>query len=90
MCFSSHFLACGIAALGSIVHALVTGRVYGAAGVGVYALGQSILVGISILSRQGMDNALMKYIGKNHAVPEVPTYLFWALRRALLLSVPSA
>src|SRR5699024_328847 len=84
------FMARGVAALGSLVLALVIGRVYGPAGVGVYALAQSLLLGISTLARQGMDNGLMRYIGQNHVSSAVPTYLLWALRRALLLSLLAA
>lgn len=80
------FLARGIAAVGSLALALVIGRIYGPAGMGVYALAQSLLLGIATLARQGMQNSLMRYVGQDHASPAVSVYLRWALRRALMLS----
>lgn len=80
------FLARGIAALGSLVLALVIGQIYGTTGMGVYALAESLILGVATLARQGMQNSLMRYVGQDHASPAVPVYLHWALRRALLLS----
>src|SRR5699024_2727741 len=80
------FVARGIAATGTLALALVVGQIYGPAGMGVYALAQSLLLGVATLARQGMQNSLMRYVGQDHASPAVPVYLRWALRRALLLS----
>ncbi|MDR5865936.1 lipopolysaccharide biosynthesis protein [Halomonas koreensis] len=81
------FLARGIAALGSLALVVVLGRLYGAAGVGVYALAHSLLMGAAILARFGMDNALMRYVGESPDSSHVMRYLYWACRRALVLSI---
>jgi len=80
------FIARAIAAVGSLFLVIALGRIYGPEGVGVYALAQSIILGISLLSRFGMDNALMRYVGQNPQSPHTVTYLKWALRKALFLS----
>lgn len=84
------FIARGIAAVGSVALALVIGRMYGPEGMGVYALAQSVLLGIGTLARQGMDNGLVRYVGQQHVSRNVPVYLRWALKRGLLLSVMAA
>jgi O-antigen/teichoic acid export membrane protein len=84
------FVARGIAALGALALALVIGRLYGPEGMGVYALASGLLLGVGILARHGMDNGLMRYVGRDHASPHVPRYLRWALLRALLLSLVAA
>lgn len=81
------FLARGVAALGSLVLVVVLGRLYGPAGVGVYALAHSLLMGVAILARFGMDNALMRYVGESPDSSHVMRYLYWACRKALILSV---
>ena len=52
------FIAKGIAAVGGVLLFVVLGRLYGAEGVGVFALAQSIYLGAGILARYGMDNAM--------------------------------
>lgn len=80
------FMARAVAALGTLVFAVVVGRLYGPTGVGVYALAQSLLLGAGILSRRGMDNALMRYVGQDHHSPYILTYLRWACRQSLIVS----
>lgn len=80
------FVARGIAALGALALTLVIGRLYGPGGVGVYALAQGLLLGAGTLSRIGMDNALMRYIGQDHGSPYVLQYLRWAGIRSLVIS----
>ena len=80
------FIARGIAAAGSVALALVIGRIYGPAGMGVYALAQSFLIGIATLAGQGMQNGLMRYVSQDHTSPVIAIYLVWVTRRALILS----
>ena len=84
------FVARGIAAVGGIVLFIVLGRLYGAEGVGVFALAQSIYLGAGILARYGMDNALMRYVGQDPTSSAVPVYLRWALIKSALLSTAAA
>lgn len=81
------FLARAVAALGSLVLLVVVGRYYGPAAVGVLAIAQSALVGAGMLAKGGMDNALMRYVGQSPDSKYVFTYLAWAIKPALLLSV---
>lgn len=83
-------LARGIAASGSLLLGIVLGRLYGAEGVGVFALAQSFLFGVGILARFGMDNALMRFVGMHYQAICIETYLGWALRRALGLAILAA
>ena len=84
------FIARGIAAVGGIVLFIVLGRLYGAEGVGVFALAQSIYLGAGILARYGMDNALMRYVGQDPTASAVPVYLRLALTKSALLSTVAA
>ena len=81
------FFARALAAIGSLILALVIGRIYGPGGMGVFALAQSILIGVAILARQGMQSALMRYVAQDPSSPAVSIYLRWALTRALFLSL---
>lgn len=81
------FSARALAALGALGLLLVVGRNYGPTGVGLLALSQSVLLGAGLLSKGGMDNALMRYVGQDPSVSEVLRYLGWALRRGLLMAV---
>lgn len=80
----------GVAASGSLLLGVILGRLYGAEGVGVFALFQSFLFGAGILARFGMDNALMRFVGAGHENTNVTSYLIWAVRRAFLLSIIAA
>ena len=84
------FTARAIAALGALGLMIVVGRAYGPAGVGVLALSQSFLWGAGLLSRSGMDNALMRYVGQDPTSPEVARYFSWAVKRAMLSAFPVA
>ncbi|MEC8333428.1 MAG: MATE family efflux transporter [Verrucomicrobiota bacterium] len=84
------FVARGVAAVGGIVLFIVLGRLYGADGVGVFAIAQSIYLGAGILARYGMDNALMRYVGQDPTASSVPVYLRWALIKSTFLSIASA
>lgn len=83
-------LARGIAALGTLLLGIVLGRLYGAGGVGVFALAQSVLLGAGILARYGLDNTLMRYVGRNYESRNVLIYLQWACRKASILSLVAA
>jgi O-antigen/teichoic acid export membrane protein len=84
------FVARGIAAVGGVLLFIVLGRLYGAEGVGVFALAQSIYLGAGILARYGMDNALMRYVGQDPTSSAVSVYLRWALTKSALLSTAAA
>lgn len=71
-----------LAALGAVVLGVVLGRVYGAEGVGLFAIFQSIVSGGGILARYGLNNALIKYVSPD--IHSKNTILF--LSRALLVS----
>jgi O-antigen/teichoic acid export membrane protein len=77
----------GIAAMGSLLLGVTLGRLYGAEGVGVFALAQSFLFGAGILTRFGMDNALMRYVGQDHRSPQALGYLVWAGKYALSVAL---
>ena len=82
------FFARGVAALGALGLVIIIGNLYGANGVGVFALAQSILLGAAIFSRQGMDGALIRFIGRDSKSPQVKSYLIWAGWRSLTISLP--
>ena len=84
------FVARGFAAVGGVLLFVVLGRLYGAEGVGVFALAQSIYLGAGILARYGMDNALMRYVGQDPTASVVPVYLRMALTKSALLSTVAA
>lgn len=81
------FIARAFAAFGSLVLALVIGRIYGLEGMGVYALAQSMLLGTAILARQGMDIGLVRYVGRHHSAPKIYQYLLWAIKRSVVFSL---
>ncbi|WP_353981427.1 oligosaccharide flippase family protein [Salinicola endophyticus] len=81
--FLKTLFARGIAAVGSLLLGVTLGRFYGADGVGVFALAQSILFGAGILTRFGMDNALMRYAGRDHDSVQGFYYFIWAARYAV-------
>ncbi|KZY35109.1 hypothetical protein A3754_12305 [Alcanivorax sp. HI0083] len=82
------FLAKGISAFGALSLAVIVGNLYGLRGVGVYALAQSVLLGAGILSRRGMDNALIRFVGRDFNSVKVGGYLYVASLRSLKVSVP--
>ncbi|MDH4573254.1 lipopolysaccharide biosynthesis protein [Salinicola acroporae] len=81
------FAARGIAALGTILLGVVLGRFYGAQGVGVFALAQSVIFGAGIIACYGLNGSLMRYISQDNASPYILRYLRWALVRAGWLSL---
>lgn len=81
------FAARGIAALGTIFLGIVLGRLYGAQGVGVFALAQSVIFGAGIIACYGLNGSLMRYVSQDNDSPNILCYLRWALRRAGGLSL---
>lgn len=77
----------GITAMGQLALVVLLGRLYGAEGVGVFALAQGILLGAATLGRFGMNDAMMRYVGWHHQSPDSLRYLKWAVRRALWISL---
>ncbi|MDN3554930.1 lipopolysaccharide biosynthesis protein [Halomonas maura] len=84
------FIARGIAALGGLLLVMVLGQLYGPAGVGIFALAQSVYLGAGILARYGMNNSLMRFVGENHTSIAIKIYLRWAINKSLVLSVAAA
>jgi O-antigen/teichoic acid export membrane protein len=80
------FFARFVASIGSIFLVFVAARIYGPAGLGAIAVAQSILLGGAIISKRGMDNALIKYVGRSDGVDDVTIYLKCALFSATRLS----
>ena len=63
-----------LAAVGNFSFFVAIGKLFGADGIGVFTIAQSVLIGSSILSRQGMDNTLMCYVGKHHTSTVIRFY----------------
>lgn len=72
--------------LGSFLLIVLIGHTYGARGVGVFALAQSILIALSVFARSGMDGALVRFIGRDPNATNASAYLSYAVRRSLLLA----
>lgn len=81
------FIARGITALGSFALIVVLARLYGTHGVGVFALAQSVLIAAAIFGRYGMDNALMRFVGRDPRSLQVKAYLRRACLKAFFLSL---
>src|SRR5699024_6654603 len=81
------FLARGIASFGSFILVVVLGRMYGASGVGVFALAQSLVMAISVLGRWGMNSALIRIIGRDVSLPKVYAYLKYASIKTIIISI---
>lgn len=86
----STFLVRFIVAVGTLGLGILIGRLFGPGGMGLYAIAQSLLLGIAMLARQGMDGSLMRYVGRNAASSHINLYLYWALRRSLIVSFLAA
>lgn len=82
------FIAKGASAFGMLGLVVVIGHLYGPQGVGVYAIAQSILLGAGTLARRGMDNALIRFVGRDYKSPLTRRYLYLAGLSSLWLSVP--
>lgn len=80
------FTARGVASLGSFVLIVILGRLYGAQGVGIFALAQSLIVAVSIFGRWGMNSALIRFVGRDNDSPKVQAYLRYACLKAGLIS----
>lgn len=80
-------LARGVVVIGTILLMVVLGRLYGVKGVGVYGLGQAIILTIAQISKYGMDAALMRFVSINRSSPHIMLYLKWAIIRALGISI---
>src|SRR5690625_6773926 len=77
------FTARGLTSVGSFVLIVVLGRLYGTQGVGVFALAQSLIMVAALLSRYGMDSALMRFVGRDLKSPCVFAYVRYAIVRAM-------
>lgn len=78
------FVARGVSAVGSVVLLFVVGRFLGVHGVGVYAIGQTLVLGASIFARFGMNNSLMKL--SSHEAKKGLIFLRVALKKSGVIS----
>jgi len=81
------FVVRAIAALGAVFLAIVVGRLYGPQGMGIFAIAQSFLLGGAILTRMGMDNSLIKYVGQSPKSKAALIYLRWSFVRATKVGI---
>lgn len=76
-----------MSALGSTALTFVVAYYYGLAGTGVFAVTMSLITGLCILSRYGMNNSLVKYVGAKEVDGTVSAYLPMAMKLALSINV---
>lgn len=80
------FFARGVVSVGSFLLIVTLGRLYGAAGVGVFALAQSLISAVGIISRSGMNGAILRFVGRDLKSPKVYGYLKYACIKAGIIS----
>ena len=73
------FVSRGIMAFGTLFLNFVLARLLGPSGVGLFMLGFSLIMGLAVLSRFGMDSALLRFGGI--AVAESQSGRYQGLRR---------
>ena len=84
---SGVFLVRALAVIGNLLLYIFLGNFFGATGVGVFAICESICIGSAIFSRYGMDNALMRYVGQEDSVKRSTiNYIRHALKRCAQIS----
>ena len=83
--FIRAFIAKGIGAIGSVALLFVIGKNFGPAGVGVFAIGQSFLVGGALIACLGMDNALLRFVGREYSSDSSKIYLEYSIKRSLMV-----
>ena len=85
---SGTFLVRALAVIGNLLLYLFLGNFFGARGVGVFAICESICIGSAIFSRYGMDNALMRYVGQEDSITRSAIkYISFALKRCAQISI---
>lgn len=77
----------GLVAFGGLLLVIVIGKLYDASGVGIFAIAQALCIGVGILSRGGMDIALIKFASTTDKKTSLKQYLWWALRRSVIVSL---
>jgi O-antigen/teichoic acid export membrane protein len=85
--FIKTYIARGFAAVGSLFFVYVIAQLHGVEGVGVYTLAQSMLLGVAILSRYGMNSAIMKYSGRSDDLDESMVLFKWATKLVFGISI---
>lgn len=80
-------VARGIAAIGGVALVFYLGRNYGPEGVALFSVCQSLVLGGAIISRYGMNNSLMRFIGMNLEKKELASLIGYAFRAAIFLSI---
>ncbi len=73
--------------IGTFLLVVTLGRIYGTEGVGVFALAQSLVLGVSIIGRWGMNGALLRFVGRDLTSPKIYGFLRYAIITASLLSL---
>lgn len=84
------YLARFLVAIGAFVLLLVVGRLYGASGLGVFALAQSLMLAIAMVVKYGMNTTLMKVVGGSKDEELSALYLIWTVKMVLLSSCTAA
>lgn len=77
----------GMTTLGSLVLIFTIGRLGGPEDMGLYALAYSILLGVGILARLGMDDALMRYVAQRYSRAQLLRLMKWSFKTSLIISV---
>ncbi len=80
------FIAKGVTSVGALLMVIIVGQIYGPTGVGVLAVLQGLILGGAILASYGMDQNLLRYIGRDRYSFKVLRFLRWALYIVILLS----
>ena len=80
-------VARAIAAFGVLALGVVLARLYGAEGVGVFALAQSLAACASLLARRGMSVALIRLAGCDHSDSSSWAIAKKAIRKTMVFSI---
>lgn len=85
--FALTFTARSIAAIGSLLLIAAIGNIFGASGVGIFAIAQSLILGAGLFSQYGMNSNLMRYVGEHHQSTAIFTYLRWAIVKSITIAM---
>ncbi|GEK73660.1 MULTISPECIES: lipopolysaccharide biosynthesis protein [Halomonas] len=81
------FLARGVTAFSSVILVMMIGKFYGLKQLGFFAIAQSVILGVSIICRYGMNNTLVYYIGRDPKSDSIISYLVKAISLSSLISL---
>ncbi|MFL1484445.1 lipopolysaccharide biosynthesis protein [Marinobacter sp. LN3S78] len=83
----STFICRAITAFSSVILVVLLGRRYGLDAVGFFATVQSLYLGFSVLTRFGVNNSLIYYVGRNKNSKNISYYLFLSVVTACIFSL---